>query len=49
MQIKDRRSMEQLLELTKRYYVQEKSRQLGRKLSNLAEAQKNGNRICGKT
>ncbi len=36
----NRRSMEQLLELTKRYYVQEKSRQLGRKLTNLAEAQK---------
>jgi hypothetical protein len=33
------RSMEQLLELTKRYYVQEKSRQLGRALSKLAEQQ----------
>ena len=36
----NRRSMEQLLKLTKRYYVQEKSRQLSRKLSSLAEAQK---------
>ncbi len=34
------RSMEQLLELTKRYYVQEKSRQLSRKLSKLSEEQK---------
>lgn len=35
----NRRSMEQLLELTKRYYVQEKSRQLANKLKKLAERQ----------
>jgi hypothetical protein len=33
------RSMEQLLELTKRYYVQEISRQLGRKLAELSDKQ----------
>ena len=35
----NRLSMEQMLELTKRYYVQEKSRQLSRKLNKLAERQ----------
>jgi len=33
------RNMQQLLELTKRYYVQQKSRQLARELSKLAEQQ----------
>ncbi len=35
----NQRNMEQLLELTKRYYVQQKSRQLGRELEKLAEKQ----------
>ena len=33
------RNMQQLLELTKRYYVQQKSRQLSRQLKNLSEKQ----------
>ncbi|MEJ2161889.1 MAG: hypothetical protein P8X60_00795 [Robiginitalea sp.] len=35
----NQRSMQQLLELTKRYYVQEKSRQLSRELKKLSEKQ----------
>jgi hypothetical protein len=33
------RNMQQLLELTKRYYVQQKSKQLSRQLKNLSESQ----------
>lgn len=35
----NKRNLEQLLELSKRYYVQEKSKQLGRALEKLAEEQ----------
>ncbi len=37
---KQQRSLEQLLELTKRYYVKQKFEQLGEKLADLAEKQK---------